>query len=381
MNDSVKNVNISSFCSIDNPNIIHNLYPSSSSINSVVLETRNEIEQILQGKSEKIICIVGPCSIHNYDDAIDYAKELVKLRNEYKSHLLIIMRVYFEKPRTTIGWKGFINDPDLNNTFDVNKGLRQARRLLVEINKLGLPCGCEMLDPFTPQYFDDLISWAAIGARTCESQIHRQMVSGLSMPTGFKNTTSGNIQSAIDGMRAASIKHVFFGINDNGENCMIHTKGNNNTHLILRGSSEGPNYYKEYVEKCNTNNIMIDCSHGNSMKNYRNQESVFLNVLEQIKEQKKEMKERKNKIIGVMIESNIKEGKQFIELVGPNEIKPLEKGMSVTDGCISIYKTKELLNTIYEEIKNISTNLNLKEQNQYSERFHYTHSICSNETD
>ena len=195
MTHPVKNTNILKFCSIVNPSIVQTEYPTTEEITKLVLETRKEITNILEGKSQKILCVVGPCSIHNYDDAIEYAKRLAFLKKKYDRHLLIIMRVYFEKPRTTVGWKGFINDPDLNNTFNVNKGLREARRLLVAINAMGLPCGCEMLDPFTPQYFDDLVSWAAIGARTCESQIHRQLVSGLSMPTGFKNTTSGNVQS------------------------------------------------------------------------------------------------------------------------------------------------------------------------------------------
>jgi len=360
-----KNINVSKFCAIDSPKTIQDLYPTSVEIERLVIETREEIQDILEGKSQKVICIVGPCSIHNVDDALEYAKKLTMLRNKYKAHLLIIMRVYFEKPRTTVGWKGFINDPDLNNTFNVNKGLRQARRLLIEINKMGLPCGCEMLDPFTPQYFDDLISWAAIGARTCESQVHRQLVSGLSMPTGFKNTTGGNVQSALDGMRAASIEHVFFGINDKGENCMIHTKGNKNTHLILRGSTDGPNYHKEFIEACNTDNIIIDCSHGNSCKDYRNQSKVLMDVLWQIKEEREKTEREKNKkenkkenlkhkIIGVMIESNLKEGKQLIELVGPNEIKPLEKGLSVTDSCISIDETEMLLNNMFDTMKNLA---------------------------
>lgn len=361
MTTLAKNINVSKFCAIDSPKTIQDLYPTSVEIERLVVETREEIQEILEGKSQKVICIVGPCSIHNVDDALEYAKKLALLRNKYKTHLLIIMRVYFEKPRTTVGWKGFINDPDLNNTFNVNKGLREARRLLVEINKMGLPCGCEMLDPFTPQYFDDLISWAAIGARTCESQVHRQLVSGLSMPTGFKNTTGGNVQSALDGIRAASIEHVFFGINDEGENCMIHTKGNKNTHLILRGSTDGPNYHKEFIEACNTDNIIIDCSHGNSCKDYRNQSKVLMDVLGQIKEEREKTEKENNKkenirhkIIGVMIESNLKEGKQLIELVGPNEIKPLEKGLSVTDSCISIDETEMLLNNMFDTMKNLA---------------------------
>ena len=360
MSKIVKNVNVEKFCSISSPQTIQGLYPSTNEIKELVLKTRNEIVNILEGKSQKIICIVGPCSIHNVGDALHYARELAELHKKYKSHLLIIMRVYFEKPRTTVGWKGFINDPDLNNTFDVNKGLTEARRLLVEINKLGLPCGCEMLDPFTPQYFDDLISWAAIGARTCESQVHRQLVSGLSMPTGFKNTTSGNVQSALDGMRAASIEHVFFGINDSGENCMIHTKGNKNTHLILRGSTEGPNYQREFIQSntCeNINNIMIDCSHGNSFKDYRNQGTVCRDVLGQIVDERKAKIEnnkkysKKNKIIGLMIESNLKEGKQFIQFDENKKLKPLEKGISVTDSCISIEETRVLLSELFESAK------------------------------
>lgn len=345
MTHSVKNTNILNFCSIVNPLIVQTEYPTTEEITNLVLETRKEITNILEGKSQKILCVVGPCSIHNYDDAIEYAKRLAFLKKKYDRHLLIIMRVYFEKPRTTVGWKGFINDPDLNNTFNVNKGLREARRLLVAINAMGLPCGCEMLDPFTPQYFDDLVSWVAIGARTCESQIHRQLVSGLSMPTGFKNTTSGNVQSALDGMRAASIEHVFFGINDNGENCMIHTKGNKNTHLILRGSTSGPNYFKEFVESCPCDNIVIDCSHGNSCKNYKNQGKVFMNVLNQMKEERNKKGNKIRKIIGIMLESNLEEGNQAIELVA--SLKP---GISVTDACISIEETTTLLDQLFQAV-------------------------------
>ena len=347
--EDTKNVNVDKYTPIVTPKIVELMHPSNDKIKQLVSETRKEIREILQKRSSKIVCVVGPCSIHNYNDALEYAKELSVLAKKYEDKLLIIMRVYFEKPRTTVGWKGFINDPDLNNTYDVNKGLVKARQLLVEINNMGLPCGCEMLDPFTPQYFDELISWGAIGARTCESQIHRQLVSGLSMPVGFKNTTSGNVQSALDGMRSASIHHVFFGIDNEGNNSLIHTKGNSDTHLILRGSTEGPNYQKEFVKECNTANVMIDCSHGNSRKDYRNQGTVLLNVLEQIIE---ERKRNQPKIFGVMIESNLKEGKQVIELVEPNKIKPLEKGLSVTDTCISIEETAKLLNQLFERLKN-----------------------------
>jgi len=246
------------------------------------------------------------------------------------------MRVYFEKPRTTIGWKGLINDPYLDNSFKVNDGLFKARKLLLELNKIGMPCGYEVLDPITPQYITDLISWGAIGARTTESQVHRQLVSGLSMPVGFKNGTGGSIKIARDAILSAKFPHCFMGIGENGAAAICRTKGNNNCHLILRGGSRGPNYTSEYLDESEkllkenslSNAIMVDCSHGNSLKNHKNQERVLKYVINETK--------NRDSIMGVMIESNINEGKQKLG-------KELLYGVSITDSCLSFSETSRII--------------------------------------
>ena len=263
-----------------------------------------------------------------------------------KDKILVVMRVYFEKPRTTVGWKGLINDPDLNNTFNVNKGLKLARELLLYINSIGLPCGYEILDTITPQYISDLISWGAIGARTTESQVHRQLVSGLSVPVGYKNGTSGNINIAVNAILSSQYSHCFMGITDKGEPAICKTKGNLNCHVIHRGSNKKPNYYNEdilkteslLIDKNINQNIMIDCSHGNSYKNYKNQAEVLNYSINLIKNGNKS-------IIGFMIESNINEGKQKLE--NPNNLK---YGVSITDSCINIKETQELLLSLYNAL-------------------------------
>lgn len=337
----IKNVNIERLQALVSPFHIQSLYPITKDIKDTVYYAREEIKNILYHKNDKLLCIVGPCSIHNPLEAIEYAKLLVKIADKFKDKLLIVMRVYFEKPRTTIGWKGLINDPNLDNSYDINLGLRTCRKLLVDINKLGLPCGCEMLDPFIPQYIDDLVSWGAIGARTSESQTHRQMVSGLSMPVGFKNNTSGNVKVALDGIKCAKNKHVFLGIDETGNNCLVHTGGNSDCHLILRGDNDGPNYGVNFLDKINNdynyNKIMIDCSHGNSRKDYKNQSKVCLDVIKQIKE------DTDRRIIGIMLESNLKEGKQDLT-------DNLKKGVSITDSCISIEETEALLEQVYNTL-------------------------------
>ena len=257
------------------------------------------------------------------------------------------MRVYFEKPRTTIGWKGLINDPDLNGTYDINKGLSLARELLLYVNDIGIPCGYEILDTITPQYICDLISWGAIGARTTESQVHRQLVSGLSMPVGFKNGTGGTISLAADAVISASYPHCFMGITDNGLPAICNTKGNYNCHIILRGGAKGPNYYKKNVKETESileskkliPNIMIDCSHGNSNKNYKNQPIVLENIIFQIKN------EGCQSIIGIMLESNINEGNQ--KLI---DKKTLKKGVSITDSCINLECTEKIILNAYNSI-------------------------------
>lgn len=333
----MNNVNIHEFRPLIKPNVLLDMLPVTEEVTDLVEHTRREIQDILVGKSNKKLFIVGPCSVHNTEEALEYGKELKKIAEKVKDKILVVMRVYFEKPRTTIGWKGLINDPDLNNTFNVNKGLMIARKLLLDLNALGLPCGYEVLDTITPQYICDLISWGAVGARTTESQIHRQMVSGLSMPVGFKNGTDGNKIIARDAILSASFPHCFMGINTIGDPSICTTMGNKYCHAILRGSKISTNYSYEHLlemtlilEEKNLNTfIMVDCSHGNSQKNYKNQAKVFKSVLNS-------MNKFKN-ILGFMIESNINEGKQELENI------ILKKGVSITDSCINLQETENLL--------------------------------------
>jgi len=344
---SITNINIDYVNKLITPNDLMSKYPLTENIKNFIIKSREEIVNILCNKSDKKIFVVGPCSIHNIEEAKKYALMLKKLSDVVSDKILIIMRVYFEKPRTTIGWKGLINDPDLNNTFNVNKGLELARELLIYINNIGLPCGCEFLDSITPHYISDLISWGAIGARTTESQVHRQLVSGLSMPIGFKNGTSGNIDICADAINSAKNKHCFMGIDDDGSACIIKTKGNFNTHIILRGGKQ-PNYHSNNIKNVNelfnrksiNSNIMIDCSHGNSDKDYRNQRWVLKNVMKQITDGEKS-------IIGVMIESNINQSNQNLDYVGKDNLK---YGVSITDSCINIEETKEIILNSYNTL-------------------------------
>lgn len=321
---------------------LHKEYPINDKLKSNIVEYRNTIRKIIKRQDHRKLVIVGPCSIHDYTLAIDYAKRLKQIQEQVNDRVFIVMRVYFEKPRTTVGWKGFINDPDLDNTCDINKGLRLARQLLIEINELGLPVGCEFLDTISPQYFSELISWGAIGARTVESQLHRQLASGLSMPIGFKNSTSGRTQEALDAIVSSQQSHVFFGIDENSKAVRVKTKGNKYGHIILRGGVLGPNYdhsfVKEFNKKTNNNvSIIIDCSHGNSQKNYKNQIKVFEYLTQQLDTQ-----EYKN-CIGMMLESNIRSGKQSIT-------DNLEYGVSVTDACIDISQTRDLIYNLYKQL-------------------------------
>ena len=272
---------------------------------------------------------------------------LKKLADIVKEKFLIVMRVYFEKPRTTVGWKGLINDPHLDNTCDIKTGLYYARDLLIYLNQIGLPCGTEFLDTITPHYISDLISWGAIGARTTESQVHRQLVSGLSMPIGFKNSTSGDIDICADAIISAKNKHCFMGIDDDGDACIIKTNGNYECHTILRGDKNGPNYRynsialvkKKMEQKSLIPRIMIDCSHGNSEKEYYNQQFVFENVMKQIKD-------GNNSIIGLMLESNINEDRQSLDYLGKNK---LCKGVSITDACISFETTERIIKEAFSK--------------------------------
>ena len=349
----MNNVNIKEFRPLIKPNVLCDMLPTTEEVRDLVEHTRREIQDILTGKSKKKIFIVGPCSIHNTDEALEYGKELKKIADKVRDNILVVMRVYFEKPRTTIGWKGLINDPDLNDNFNVNKGLMMARKLLLELNEIGVPCGYEVLDTITPQYISDLISWGAIGARTTESQVHRQMVSGLSMPVGFKNGTNGNMIIARDAILSAGYPHCFMGINNEGIPSICTTKGNLYCHVILRGSNISTNYSFEHLEemtmllreKTQYHSIMVDCSHGNSQKNYKNQNKVLKSVLKSMKQF--------NNLIGVMIESNIFEGKQKI-----CKKKNLKKGVSITDSCIGLEETEELLLLSNNAIIDLNNNSN-----------------------
>jgi len=348
--NKLRNTNIEYFEQLCKPNDLINYLPSGNKSDKTVFDTRKIAESIINGEDDRMIFIVGPCSIHNTVEALEYGHKLYKLANLVKDKILIIMRVYFEKPRTTIGWKGLINDPNLDNSFDVNKGLHSARQLLVNLNSLGLPCAYEILDTITPQYISDLISWGAIGARTTESQVHRQLVSGLSMPVGFKNGTDGNIKIASDAILSAKFPHCFMGITDQGVPAICKTKGNKNCHVVLRGGSDGPNYFKpkvdniisELIKRSINPRILIDCSHGNSKKDFRNQPGVLRSVIEQ------RVNGNKN-IIGVMIESNINEGKQILDM---NCKRKLRKGVSITDSCISFETTERIIMEAYKNLPN-----------------------------
>ncbi|ETV95051.1 3-deoxy-7-phosphoheptulonate synthase [Aphanomyces invadans] len=321
--------------------------PRTVQIARTVNKGRQELNNILRRVDDRLVVVVGPCSIHDPKAAVEYAMKLRALRDTLENDLLIIMRVYFEKPRTTVGWKGLINDPDIDGTFNINKGLRLARELLSTINELGLPAGCEFLDTISPQFFCDLVAWGAIGARTTECQLHRELTSGLSMPIGFKNGTGGSLQLAVDAVVSAAHPHSFLGVSSHGLSAIVTTNGNDSCHVILRGGSTGPNYAKEHVDKCSellkkahqSDNIMIDCSHGNSKKDHRNQAVVAADVGAQVAN-------GDDRVIGVMIESNLVEGAQKLT---PGV--PLEYGKSITDACIGWDDTVSVLEALAQSVR------------------------------
>jgi len=333
------------------PQILQEDLPLTLLAAQTVLQGRLDTENILSGNDDRLLVVVGPCSVHNVEAAIEYAKLLRDYAEGAKNDLLIIMRVYFEKPRTTVGWKGLINDPDLNGSFQINKGLRLARKVLIEIAKLGLPAGCEFLDTITPQYTADLVSWGAIGARTTESQVHRELTSALSMPTGFKNSTDGTIGIAVDACRAARNGHVFLSVGKEGLSSIIETTANPDVHIILRGGKQGPNYAAEYVREAGNKlaaaglprKIMIDCSHGNSSKQHQKQVEVADNIAHQM-----ESEDTSSLIMGVMLESNLVEGRQDIPVSGPAGLK---YGQSVTDACISWEATVPVLERLRQGVR------------------------------
>ncbi len=321
------------------PSALHHDLPLDNSSAEIVSKTRKTIQSILSGEDPRLLVIVGPCSVHDLDAAKEYANQLRLLRDQFSQKLEIVMRVYFEKPRTTTGWKGLINDPHLDGSYDINTGLRKARSLLLDLAQIGVPTATELLDPVVPQYIADLISWTAIGARTTESQTHREMASGLSMPIGDKNGTDGTIAIAINAMKAASKPHHFLGINHEGSASIISTTGNPDGHLVLRGGSSGTNYHFEYIEKVakelsdsgSIDRVMVDCSHGNSNKDFRKQADVLRDIATQVKQ-------GSSHIMGVMIESHLIEGNQKLT----DDLSKLTYGQSITDACIDMKTTKIL---------------------------------------
>ncbi len=337
---SNKDTRIVDISSLATPNEIANLYPVSPELSSQIEESRRTVENILSGKDHRLLAIVGPCSIHDPEAALDYADRLKSISDMISDQFYVVMRVYFEKPRTTVGWKGLILDPDLDGTYDIEKGLKTARSLLIEISKKGLALGCEVLDPIIPQYIDELMSWSSIGARTTESQTHRTLASGLSVPVGFKNSTSGELTNAINAIKSAAAPASFIGINKDGQTVVLSTKGNNAGHLILRGGDKAPNYYEDDVEVAKKKlydaginpAIIIDCSHGNSRKNFSRQKRVLRNVLDQVLWGEKAIR-------GFMLESNIFEGNQPI----CGDKSTLKYGVSVTDACIGWDETERIL--------------------------------------
>jgi 3-deoxy-7-phosphoheptulonate synthase len=321
--------------------------PLGESRAATVELSRNEIRALLDGADDRLLVVVGPCSVHDPVAALDYARRLARLRDEHAADLLVVMRVYFEKPRTVTGWKGLINDPGMDGHHDVHRGLRLARRLLLDVLRLALPVGCEWLDPITPQYLADAVSWGAIGARTTESQVHRQMASGLSMPVGFKNGTDGDVQVAVDACRASATGHTFFGVTHNGVAAVVTTAGNPVTHVILRGGRSGPNYEASDVTKALDliaaaglpRRLMVDASHGNSGKDHRRQPAVTAAIAEQVTA-------GEHGLTGVMLESFLVEGKQE-----PGPPDTLTYGQSVTDACMDFGTTAGVLDGLAAAVR------------------------------
>ncbi len=347
-----QNLNVASIDPLIAPGELEQALPLTDAARQTVLDGRRTIEAILRGEDKRLLVVIGPCSIHDPAAAMQYARKLVTLQEKLADRLVLVMRVYFEKPRTTVGWKGLINDPHLDGSFDMDHGLRLARKLLLDINELGLPAGTEFLDPVTPQYLDDLVSWAAIGARTTESQTHRQMASGLSMPVGFKNATNGSLQVALDAMQAALSPHHFIGVDEAGRACVVHTRGNAYGHVILRGGEEGSNYHPTDIalaaaglKNAGMNPLlMVDCSHANSGKRFAQQQVVWDSLVEQ--RATAHETNAGGAIIGVMIESNLAEGKQSI----PADLSQLKYGVSVTDECIGWDQTAAMLERGYDRL-------------------------------
>jgi len=346
---TLEDLNVLSAEQLITPSQLKKLIPVTDKAMETVAKGRRTIKNIIDRTDPRLFLVVGPCSIHDTKAALDYAKRLQALAEEVSDTLYLVMRVYFEKPRTTVGWKGLINDPHLNNSFDIVEGLKIGRTLLTDLAEMGIPTSTEALDPISPQFLQDLISWSAIGARTTESQTHREMASGLSSAVGFKNGTDGGLAVAMNALGAVAEPHRFLGINHEGEVSVIHTRGNKHAHVVLRGGSKGVNYDAESVAECeaalakggHAANIMIDCSHANSEKDHNRQKHVMENVSGQVVE-------GNNSIVGLMIESNIGAGNQKV----PENLADLKYGVSITDACVDWETTETMVRDMRDQLKN-----------------------------
>ncbi|MBD3244230.1 MAG: 3-deoxy-7-phosphoheptulonate synthase [Chitinivibrionales bacterium] len=344
--ERLENINIESFSTLPSPRRIRRDIPLTDKAAQKAAEGRHAIERILRRESDRFIIVSGPCSVHNVDAALEYARRLKELSDQVGDRILLVMRAYVEKPRTTLGWKGLIYDPDLDGSCDIERGLHVSRKLLSDIAEMGLPVGCEVLDPVMPQYLADLVSWAVIGARTTESQTHRQLVSGLSMPTGFKNPTDGSIKVAVEAIQTAAAHHSFLGVTDEGRSGLFRTRGNPFCHLVLRGGTLGPNHGAEHVAFARVlmqkvgvaPNIVVDCSHANSGKRAERQGAVLDDIVEQVVG-------GETALVGAMLESNLKPGRQ--DMACAHDIEP---DQSITDACIGWESTRELVLSAYERL-------------------------------
>ena len=340
------NVNIDNQEILITPEELKRQLPATEEVKRGISQNREIVRSIIDGTDKRLLLVVGPCSIHNPREAIDYAERLKALSESVNDKLFIVMRAYFEKPRSTVGWKGLINDPHLDDSFKIAEGLAMARKLLLEISKLGLPLANEALDPITPQYLQELFSWTAIGARTSESQTHREMASGLSCPVGFKNGTDGSLDVALNALQSVKSPHRFLGISPDGKVSIVTTKGNAHAHVVLRGGTNGPNYYPENIAVCEeelesigaTQAIMVDCSHANSNKDHTKQGCVLEAVAEQISVGNKSIR-------GVMLESNLNPGNQKVD-----SSQELQYGVSITDACIGWEETERLLRDFHKAL-------------------------------
>jgi 3-deoxy-7-phosphoheptulonate synthase len=353
-NKSTHDIRILAEVPLVSPQDLARRIPLTDKAVQTVLQGRAEAQEIISGKSKRMLAIVGPCSIHNVEQAIEYAQRLAKLREQVKDQMAIIMRVYFEKPRTTLGWRGLLVDPMMDGSYDIALGLSVGRKLLIAINEAGVPAGAEILDPITPQYIAELISWASIGARTTESQIHRELASGMSMPVGFKNATDGDVQIAVNAIASARAPHSFVGIDHTGNTSVLRTAGNTDSHLILRGGKNGPNYMPNDITLANellikaglAPSIIVDCSHGNSNKKPEKQAQVLTSLIDY----RSAHTPGTESIIGFMIESNLEHGSQTI----PADKAQLKHGVSITDACIGWDETSALLLEAADRLRAIS---------------------------